>query len=160
MHSSKLILGSDIDYDVWENIIQITKAKGNPHRLEWDLFHLSHHCSYRALSHIKGERKTDPSIINRWLYENQKKPSGRIISPSNIIPLDYAETIQPPHRQAYNYYIEDAKAEVKVTMEYPTKEAPKPMVFHINNYGVDPEVIQSAAYVSAGTSTPPRAGKK
>lgn len=159
IHSSKLILGSDIDYDVWENIIQITINKGNPHRLEWDLFHLSHHCSYRALSNIKGERKTNPSAMSRWLYEKQKKNGGRVISPSNIIPLDYAESTQPPHRQAYNYYIEDANAEVKVTMEYPSKEAPKPMIFNINQFGVDPEVIKSAAFVGAGTSTPPRAGK-
>lgn len=152
-HQSALILAADVGYEVWENIINITKDKDNQGRLEWDLFHISHHCSYKSLAAEKGKEKTDPSDTIRWLYENQGRSGGVLISPSDPIPEKFgpAEGEQPPHKQAYNYYDEDATGNVKVTMEEPTKENPKPMKFSVGSDGV--KLIRTAS-ISIGASRP------
>jgi hypothetical protein len=153
-HNSTLILGADIDYKVWENIISVTKANDNEARLEWDLFHISHHCSYKALAEEKGEEKTSPSDNIRWLYEEQGDSTGVIISPSNPIPKKYGpkKKEQPPHKQAYNYYDEDASGTVKVTMQEPSPENPKPLKYEIGPNGV--RRYSALAAVNIGTSRP------
>lgn len=153
LYKSTLILGADIGYEVWENIIDITKAKGNQKRLEWDLFHISHHCSYKSLAAEKGDTKTSPSDTIKWLYEQQGNTGAVLVSPSDPIPKDYGpkEGEQPPHKQAYNYYDQDASGSVKVTMEYPTKNYPKPMKFSIGHNGVK---LLSTIPASVGTKKP------
>jgi len=54
------LMGSDIDYEAWEKIIGISTAHKNSARLAWDIFKLSHHCSYKALSEEKGCSPSDP----------------------------------------------------------------------------------------------------
>lgn len=140
---SKLILGADIDCDVWADIIKITKHFKREFRLEWDIFHVSHHSSYTALSTEKGKDKTIPEENIKWMFEKQGKSSSIIVSPSKPIPLKNSkedEDVQPPHRQAANYYIDvmSGKAgEFIVTMEYPTKEEPEPIVFELRSQGIE-----------------------
>ena len=55
-----LMLGGDACFEDWLNIIYITRKMGNESRLCWDVFHVSHHCSYKALSDEKGTVKTIP----------------------------------------------------------------------------------------------------
>jgi hypothetical protein len=160
--SSKLLLGSDIGYEVWEDIIKVTKYKGNVPRLEWDLFHLSHHCSYKSLAADKGTTKTDPSEALRWLFvAPQARPGATIVSPSWSIPTVFgpASGEQPPHKQAYNFYNQDADGVVKVTMDYPSKQKPKPMKFEIGYQGAKLVPITIPGSGSSGPSSrPPRAG--
>ena len=163
LHNSTAILGADIDYEVWENIIKQTKDKKNEERLEWDLFHISHHCSYKALSSEKGKSKTEPSETIKWLYETQSRSRANLISPSKCIPTVFgpAEGEQPPHKQAFNYYNSISDTTVKVTMDHPTKKSPKPMKFKIDSKGVI--LITSLSSVSTGSrpsTRPARAGAK
>ena len=129
---TKLILGADVDYESWEEIVRITKSKDQRKRLEWDVFKISHHCSYTSLSDEKGEEKTTPVSNVKWLFE-QGLDKAKLVSTSDPIPGE--ETDQPPHRQAANYYKEVAAnvdGEFKVTMEHPKKSAPEPLIITID----------------------------
>lgn len=132
---TKVLLTSDITYDEISALVKMTKKRKNEHRLAWDVVDVPHHCSYRGLGPEKGKDKTVPEPEIKWLYE-QGRGSGLIISPSWPIPA--GDEDQPPHRQAAAYYQERAVAiggEFKVTMEHPSRAAPKPLVVTIDRFG-------------------------
>lgn len=167
--NTKLILGSDCTSEIWEDIIEITKDKGREIRLEWDIFHLSHHCSYLSLTNNpddKRDDKTTPTDSLKWLHETQGNKGGRYISPCKPIPSKGTkedEDPQPPHRQAANYYksvASDKNGEFLVTMEEPNKNAPKPIKIEIDTLNCS-KIIKAivASSIGIGSSKPPRAGK-
>lgn len=131
--NTKLLLGSDVDNDAWTDIVKITKRYKNEERLRWDLFHISHHSSYTAIGPNKGEDETEPNPEVKWLIEEMGNPRCRIISPSwEIVSID---TVQPPHRQAANYYKRITKGKngvYHVTMEHPDKKNPDELTFDID----------------------------
>lgn len=155
---------SDLTHDVIDDIVRVTEhyAKNNSSRykrLRWDLFHLSHHCSYTALGPDKGDNMTEPTIRVGRLFEDYGNTGARLISTSMPIPSDNSD--QPPHRQAAAYYEKVANAsggEFIVTMEHPSKDAPTPMVIEIDGHGARlKKVIPTGASI-IGSTRPPRAG--
>ena len=157
---TKVIFGADITWEEWEDIIKVTRKKGNETRLEWDIIHISHHCSYTALFSEKGSKKTIPTSNIKWLFEEKGRRGDSIVSPSTPIPGGY-DNIQPPHKQAANYYEDVANSldgQFKVTMSFPKEAEPKPMVFHIKDDGIvlEKSIIPVSAYISS--QQPPRAG--
>jgi beta-lactamase superfamily II metal-dependent hydrolase len=160
---TKIMLGSDIDYNVWNDIIKITIHYKNEKKLLWDVFHISHHCSYTALSAEKTIDETKPDVQITWLYEVQGSRRSLIVSPSKTLPIKGSkedDDVLPPHRQAANYYKKVASlldGEFKVTMEHPSESEPKPMVVEIGNSGI----ILQKAFSTTGfvTNKPaPKAG--
>jgi ribonuclease BN (tRNA processing enzyme) len=130
---TKLLFGSDIPWDHLKDIVEVTRAHRREERLEWDVFHLPHHCSYLSLSDEKGADKTTPAGEIVWLYETQVRRGAILVSPSKPIPSE--DTDLPPHRQAAAYYRSAAvKADGQfiVTMEHPSKDRPKPLVITID----------------------------
>ena len=141
---TRVMMGADTTWEVLEEIIRITKYSKREERLQWDIYRVSHHCSYLSLSSDKGENVTVPSQSINWLFA-QGNMGSYIISSSEPIPSDYDST-QPPHRQAAHYYREKARAqdgEFLVTMEHPNIYLPRPMVFDINDYGVTLERMET-----------------
>lgn len=162
---TKVMLGSDINSEVWADIVKVTRHFKRDERLEWDIFHISHHCSYTALNGEKGVNETLPTAEVKWLFETQGKNGSRIISPSKPTPVKGTkedEDVQPPHRQAANYYKRVAnlkRGEFKVTMEHPNATKPEPIAFEIDKFSCA-TLIKKAVATSAFVSTikPPRAG--
>ena len=156
---TKAIMGSDADCGAWSKIVDITRNHQNDPRLCWDIFKISHHCSYNALAEEKGKEMTKPVNEVAWLF-GQGRERGVLVSTSKPIPTD-DEDDQPPHRQAANYYTDVAKnlqGAFKVTMEHPKKSAPKPLVILIGEDGAKVEKkLTSVAAVLGGQSSP-RAG--
>jgi len=133
---SRAFFGADTTHDVWHEIVYKTRQKKRPERLIWDIFKISHHCSYKALSEEKGKEKTEPTENVQWLFE-QGEEKCFIISSSKPIPSE--ETDLPPHKQASAYYREVASektGEFLVTMEEPKETKPKPIVIEINKHGL------------------------
>ncbi len=157
---TRLILSADVPHGVIEDIVRITRAKGNDDRLLWDINNIPHHCSYRSLADDKGVDKTQPSARLKWLYETQSRSGAIIVSTSDEIPV--SESKQPPHRQAANYYkgVVRAKAgSFLVTMEHPSTGSPKPMEFRIKKTGATlVKAALTAASVLLGAAAP-RAGR-
>jgi hypothetical protein len=164
---TKLLLFADINYDVINDIVKMTQYHDNEARLEWHIFKIAHHCSYTAIGPEKGDDKTEPSDEVAWLFSDQGQRGGVIVSTSKPIPkkgTDEDKDVQPPHRQAANYYRdvvdEDGRdGEFKVTMEHPKASDPKPLVIEIDGMGhrIKKELAVGAAAVAATYA--PRAGK-
>jgi hypothetical protein len=155
---TKVIYGADGEYDLWNDIVDITKYRNRESRLFWDIFKISHHCSYSALNEDKGKKITVPTEQIQWLFD-QGLPYGCLISSSWQIPLE--ETTQPPHFQSANYYKEISKkisGEFRVTMEYPSMTRPDTLLITIDENGATlSKKISGAAAVI--TSRPaPKAG--
>ena len=111
------------------DIVDITRSKGNDHRLEWDIAKLPHHCSYLSIGPEKGKNKTKAVEQVKWLYKDQGQDGAIAVSTSKPIPdagTDEDKDDQPPHRQAAEYYKEvatDLRGQFVVTMEHPTPKA-------------------------------------
>ena len=163
--------GTDFDYlevgdATWEeleDIVRTTRAHKNDDRLAWDIFNIPHHCSYLALSDVKGEKETTPKPLVKDLLLMGKK-DGYVVSCSKPVTdvKESYEQMQPPHIQARNCY-ERHKDEVGVrrflvTMEEPNASKPEPLVFELAASGLSwkrSAIVGAAAII---TSRPSRAG--
>lgn len=157
---SKVIFGADGIKSVWNDIVDLTKKYKNENRLEWDVFHVSHHSSYLSLNDEKGDAKTVPTEQIKWMFESKGNKGGLLISASKEKPINDDDD-QPPHRQAVNYYESVAKllgGEFKITMEFPSKTKPETMVIILGNNGAEVEKkVTSTSFVSSNKT--PRAGR-
>lgn len=150
---SRAFFGADTMHDVWEKIVYKTKDKKRLDRLIWDIFKISHHCSYKALSEEKGKEKTEPVEDVEYLFE-QGQQSCYLISSSKPIPEK--DTDQPPHKQAAAYYEEVASeksGEFLVTMNTPTSDKPKPIVIVVDESGPGFEDDRKGSKLSPGGYT-------
>ncbi len=157
---TRLILGADIDYDVWEDIVNITKHYDREVRLTWDIFKISHHCSYNALSDEKGRIKTVPTDDVKWLF-GQGEDKGYLVATCKPIPTNDDDD-QPPHRQAANYYedvAESIEGEFVVAMEHPNSDEPKPVIIKIDESKATLEKNITAAAIQLTSKSSPRAGQ-
>ena len=155
-----LLLTGDTPYDVLSRIVETSEWAGNHDRLTWDIVKVPHHSSYNSLGPDKGKKVTKPVQSVRRLYEEYGEPGGVIVSPSKVIPN--SDQIQPPHRQAAEYYDSAAKklgGTFVVTMEHPTKKNPKPVSLKISGMGQGVALEKPASPGTAAViAQPPRAG--
>lgn len=155
---------SDIDCDSIDQMVKTTKRHGNEDRLLWDIFKIPHHCSYTAIGWEKGEDKTQPTEDVEWLCETQGRERHVMVSTSKPMPVKGSaedEDVQPPHRQAGNYYkavARDADGSFKVTMETPSIVKPKPIQIEITDRGARLLTISAVAGAASVVSAPARAG--
>lgn len=152
----------DSTWEVLEDIVAITRAHHNDSRLRWNLFKIPHHCSYKALSDIKGERETSPKPrVKELLLEGQ--PGAYLVSSSDPIPdsPDMYKQTQPPHiqaRKAYGTHLQQvAGRRFVVTMEEPNASKPNPLVFEVTAGGVSWIKAITGAPALVGAAAP-RAG--
>lgn len=155
---TKLILSADVDHATIDDIVRVTRFHKNDVRLEWDINNIPHHCSYTSLAAEKGSDETEPSDRLKWLYEEQACANAIAVSTSDPIPSE--DTVQPPHRQAANYYkrtVKDNDGQFIVSMEHPSKTKPRPLVIEIGGNGYTILKGAGGASVLLGNSAP-RAG--
>ncbi|BBD07562.1 hypothetical protein [Desulfovibrio ferrophilus] len=162
--TTNAIFGSDVDSETLSQLVHISKSHGNEDRLEWDIFKIPHHCSYKTLNkNDRGEDTTTPEPNVKWLFETQGNAGGLIASTSKPIPQkgsDEDKAPQPPHRQAASYYSNVAgekDGEFRVTMQYPSYLDPKPFKIEITRYGIR-TVSDITSGAAAAALTPQRAG--
>lgn len=154
---TKVMLGSDVKWDHLQDIVAITRAHGRKARLQWDVFKLPHHCSYLSLAEEKGTDKTIPVEEIAWLYEANGNAGGIIVSTSWPIPLA-GDDVQPPHRQAANYFKGLAGRKFVVTMEHPSSGNPKPLVIIIDHTKARVEGALAGGMSFVTSQSTPRAG--
>ena len=159
---TRALLMSDMPWDGLDTIVDVTKRYGNEERLYWDFAKLPHHSSYLSLSSVKGVDLTEPTANIKWLYEQGGQQGAILLSSSWPIPMKGSsedDDVQPPHRQAANYY-RQVKAELRgsfeVTMERPLSN-PRPTVVEITGLGAR-LVSNVRAPAAALAATPVRAG--
>jgi hypothetical protein len=161
-NKTRVFFGADAEHEPLTVIISITRAKGREERLESDVVKIPHHTSYRSLGPEKGKDKTQPTDEIAYFYEKKLLWRATLISASNSIPSDDSNN-QPPHRQAANYYKEQAQAqggEYAVTMEHPKASAPEPLVIEISGVKAKRKKDYSGGIAAAVASSAPRAGHR
>lgn len=153
----------DATWEDLEGIVKTTRAHKNDDRLDWDLYNIPHHSSYKALSDEKGDKETVPKPLVKELLLQGKKDSY-IVSCSKPI-TDVKESysdVQPPHIQARKAYERHLKAvggrKFLVTMEEPNANKPEPITFEVTAGGVTPRRSASIGAPAVIGSVPPRAG--
>jgi hypothetical protein len=163
--TTKAFLGSDMAYDAISDIVKTTRKHKREERLEWDIFKLPHHCSYKTIGPERGRDKTVPEADVKVLFEEKGNDGCIIVAPNKPIPTKGSEEDkgdQPPHRQAKNYYVEDVvnpkDGEFRVTMEYPSVNNPQPMVIEITASGASLIKRISVGAPAVTTRPAPRAG--
>jgi len=155
---------SDIDYGSIIEIVRTTRRHGNDARLLWDIFKIPHHCSYLSIGPDKGETETAPVPEVAWLCEEQGRDRSIMMSTSWSIPINGTADdidVQPPHRQAANYYKRVAAmkdGEFRITMDLPSASNPKPSTIEITDRGARLLTISATVGAAAIISTPARAG--
>jgi hypothetical protein len=129
--NTKAMFGADLKAETWNKLIKITEKKNNEAHLEWDIFKVSHHCSYLSLNTEgnEGTTKTEPLPSIDKMF---KKGNNKSYLISSSWPRDYDK--EPPHKQAVNYY-DDLDGTFLITMEEPNKRSPKPIEFEISDRG-------------------------
>ncbi|MEL6243846.1 MAG: hypothetical protein AAFQ85_00675 [Pseudomonadota bacterium] len=163
-YDTDVLFAADVDHEVLAEIVDITKYHKNDDRLHWNIYKLPHHCSYTAIGPDKGTNKTAAADQIQWLCEEQGETAGYVVSSSNPIPKKGSEAdkdVQPPHRQAANYYREDVveSDHLLVTMEHPKSSAPKPIEIEIGPKGASKKALGvPAAAALVGGASAPRAG--
>lgn len=162
---TEVMLSADITYDEWDDIVGLTKYHNNEDRLRWNVFKLSHHCSYLSVGPEKGIDKTVPVDAVKWLFTEQPYERSIVVSSSKVIPAKGSvedDDVQPPHRQAANFYRDDVLAPIGgkfiVTMENPTAFQPKPTVIEIGRTGAVLKVLGVAGVAAVTGASAPRAG--
>lgn len=161
---TKALLFADITHDVIGDIVKVTEYHDREDRLEWDILKIAHHCSYTAVGPEKGDDRTQPTAEVERLLQDYGRGGCILISTSKPIPgkgTAEDEDVQPPHRQAANYYRKVAEkkgGQFVVTMEHPRVSAPRPVVVEIDRFKatLKKDVVVGAA--AAASASAPRAG--
>ncbi len=168
-YDTDVLFTGDAKYETWIDVVDITKYKGNEERLNWHVYKLPHHCSYTAIgpekTTVESPDKTPPVEQVEWLCETQSTRRCIVISPSKPTPekgSDEDEDIQPPHREAANYYKEDAvipkDGQFLVTMEEPSISKPEPIVIEIGPKGAKYKIAGAIGVAAITIGHSPRAG--
>lgn len=162
---TRALFFADCQHETLKDIIEISvnPKHNNSARLQWDIYHTPHHSSYLSIGPEKGEDLTMPTNHVKWLLEDRGLEGGILVSSCEPIPAkgsEEDECVQPPHRQAHNYYLSVAGQigrKMRVTMEFPNKQSPKPTVIEITSRGAALVMATSALFATAAAS-PVRAG--
>lgn len=157
---TKVFFGADIRQLPLSEIIRITRSKNREERLESDVVKVPHHSSYLSLSPEKGKDKTVPTEEIAYFYEKKLQRRAILVSTSRLIPADENDN-QPPHRQAANYYEEQATAqagEYVITMKHPRASLPETLVVEIGSNKAKLKRAYSGGIAAAVSSPARRAG--
>jgi hypothetical protein len=143
-----VLLGADAEWEVWKHVVELTEQNGNDTRLDWDVFKVAHHCSYTALAQEAGDGETVPEEGVDRLFDHAQN-GAIVVASSNPIACEGT----PPHEEAASYYrsiAANAAGQFFVTMEYPSQDAPEPLVIEIGEYGPAEKRSESARWSGAG----------
>jgi len=138
---AKVIFGGDAESDAWESIYSASINNKNLQRLDFDVFKISHHCSYTALnSEEKGDLITKPLEKVKKIFEEHSLDKCKLIASCKKIPVKSKRNESgPPHYQAAQYYkkvCSDNNGDFEVTMQQSIgKNCRKPISIEISKYG-------------------------
>lgn len=142
-----LLLG-DLSYPTVKRIFDISKADD----VAWDVFLAPHHCS-KSVMYGRDEGETEDTLKRPLLDKIEAAGSDDryIIASSAPIPLVNDKGDNPPHADAakrYRELVDDGH--FLCTGEYPTQDAPEPIVFEP---GAEGAALQESAGKQASRSS-------
>lgn len=151
-----VLLFGDLSYTTIKKIFTYSKPR-RPERLAWDVMLAAHHCSQKVMyaPGDDGAEELKRDILD--MFEEAAGSLGYVVASS--IPFRDADATgaNPPHLLARDAYDDIAPSGVLCTGEYPTVEAPRPIVFGLEPdvglelLDVDPGLEEKAASTSASS---------
>jgi len=160
---TRALFFADCNHEALSEIAYISAKHNNSVRLDWNIMHTPHHSSYLSIGPEKGADETVPVENVKWLYEQRGSEGGILLSSCEPIPLKGSkedDDVQPPHRQAHNYYRRVSElhhGQIRVTMEHPNKQTPKATIIEIGVRGATLVKAVVTGFVTAAAA-PARAG--
>jgi hypothetical protein len=134
-----LLLG-DLSYPTVKRIFDVSKADD----VTWDVFLSPHHCS-KSVMYGRDEGETEDTLKRPLLdkIEAAGSEDRYVVASCGEIPTSNEKGDNPPHADAANRYREIVEdGHFLCTGEYPSTEAPEPIVFEPGTEGA---VMQESA---------------
>ena len=113
--------------------------------LEWNILLAPHHCSKTVMytPDDGGEDILDQDLMSK--IENAGDECRYVISSSEPVPSRNQSGDNPPHAKAKNRYEEIVdQGHFLCTQEYPSEEAPQPIVIIVSDGGCDRDVVSES----------------
>ena len=132
--SARLLLFGDLAHDTIMKIFDYSERNDRDRYVEWDLLLAPHHCSKKVMYVGDGD---GGDLLQTDVLDAFARHSGEesvVVASSGVIPTSDTAGANPPHRKAADRYAELAD-EVICTMEWPTVDAPEPVVFTVDADG-------------------------
>ena len=162
-NSAQMLIGGDAGCEVWETIYNKTEDKNNLESLDWDIFLIPHHGTYKFFTkkeHEEGrdEAKNNPEQTSMDILGRGKDHGWLVCSSRPVLENNYDDEM-PPHIEAISHYRNRAeelgdKKHFVCLMEYPKKSAPKPLEIRLTSKGLQKQdrsasgIVTGAAAVS------------
>lgn len=130
----KVLLFGDLAHDTIMKIFDYSEKKNRDEHLAWDVLLAPHHCSKRVMyvKNDEGNEVVQLDVLDA--FERHARPGATVICSSAVIPMTDVDGQNPPHRKAYDRYLERAD-EVICTMSWGDETVPIPVVFGVDADG-------------------------
>jgi len=142
----KVLLFGDLAHDTIMKIVERSETNAHDEYLEWDVLLAPHHCSKRVM-YVKddqGREVLQQDVLDA--FERHARDGATVICSSAVIPVRDVDGQNPPHRKAYDRYLERAD-EVICTMSWGDEKAPSPLMFTVDASGA--RILRGADLVGA-----------
>ena len=148
--AGKVLLFGDLAYETIMKIFQYSEDHDREQYLEWDLLLAPHHCSKRVMYAREGGKDVLKADVLE-AFERNARAGSVVVASSQPIPSSDSDGANPPHKMAADRYKEYAERFI-CTMEWPSVDAPSPVVLAIDSTGaniVDDKVVELASKSAA-----------
>jgi beta-lactamase superfamily II metal-dependent hydrolase len=165
-----LLLG-DLCYPTVKKIFEVSKANENDAKLWWNVFLAPHHCSKSVMYWKVDDKVTLQQDVLDMIAGAAKAPAY-IVASSDPIPGSNESGDCPPHAKAKKRYMEIVEGgHFLCTQEHPNETDPQPIVFRLNETGLEYVApvatkadskatkalsLESAIATARGSAEPPR----
>jgi beta-lactamase superfamily II metal-dependent hydrolase len=146
----RVLLLGDLAHDTIMKIFDYSEAHDREERVAWDVLLAPHHCS-KYVMYAGGELQQD--VLDAFERHARHKPV--IVASSDPVPGRNDRGDNPPHATAKARYLQilDSADQFICTQEWPSEDAPAPVVFALGGTGLqllDPSQLDIQDRASAG----------
>lgn len=160
-NSAQILIGGDAGCEVWETVYMKTDDKNNLETLDWDIFLIPHHGTYKFFTkkeHEEGrdEAKNNPAKTSMDIL-GRGKEYGWLVCSSRPVKNNNYEDKDPPHIEAIKHYRKKAeelgdKNRFVCLMEYPKKSDPKPLEIRLTSKGLQKQGVGTLSSVTGAAA--------
>lgn len=155
--SGRLLIGGDAMCAKWRTVYEKTVENKNHERLDWDIFFVPHHGSYKFFTEKDGdegrkEAKDDPAETSMKLLGHGQQHGWLVCSSRPTSDANYPDK-DPPHTEATGRYearAEEIDGEFVCLMEQPDKDNPEPLVLRLTKQGLQRSPEAAVSVVGSG----------
>ena len=147
--SGRVLLFGDLAHDTIMKIFDYSEYHEREQYLEWNVLLAPHHCSKKVMYDGSGGADVlQTDVLDA--FERHALDGAVVVASSGTIPASDTAGSNPPHRKAADRYRELVD-ELICTMEWPSADAPVPVVFAVDATGA--RIVREDTVALANEST-------